>query len=158
MNLLSLDRLEARVVIQHRAGDVAYHVKGRLEADVTQACVVTLEPVKDHIEEPFEAWFSDPQGPVSFARLKHERELLKAHGEIPLLEEKDDPEPLTAGKIDLGELVTQYLSLAINPYPHAEGAVFHDPPEGAAARGEAEGLKNPFAALKDWKHKLKGEE
>jgi hypothetical protein len=107
LNLLSLDALKADIVIQFRSGEATYHVKGKFKAALTQACVVTLEPVKSKLDETFESWFSDPQGPVSFTKLKHEREAAKAYGEMPLLEEKDDPEALVAGKIDLGELVNK---------------------------------------------------
>lgn len=157
LGITSLDDLKADIVVHNRSGDISYQVKGKFKAEITQACVVTLEPIKSTIREEFEAWFADPKGPVSFTKLKHEREAARAHGEVPLLEEKDDPEPLVAGKIDLGELVTQFLSLAINPYPHAEGVSF----EAAAPVGPGESpelLKNPFVALKDWKKQLKDDQ
>lgn len=157
LGLLSLDSLVADILVKHGSNDVAYHVKGKMKADVTQACVVTLEPVKTHIAEEFEAWFADPQGPVSFKKLQHERDMVKAHGEMPILEEKDDPEPMVDGKIDLGEAVTQFLSLAIDPYPHAEGVEYVTEPPKSAAEGSDE-VKNPFAALKDWKARLTGED
>lgn len=157
LNLISLDALKADIVIQFRSGEATYHVNGRFKAALTQACVVTLEPVKSKLDETFESWFSDPQGPVSFTKLKHEREAAKAYGEMPLLEEKDDPEPLQAGKIDLGELVTQFLSLAIDPYIRAEG-VSLDAPHAKKAEEGPDVIKNPFAALKDWKERLKTED
>lgn len=150
LGLISLDKLEAELVIAHKPGDVAYHITVKYKADLTQACAVTLEPVKTQLEDEFEAWFADPEGPVSFVKLKHERQVQKAQEELPILEEKDDPEAIIDGKIDLGELVTQYLSLGIDPYVRAEGVVLQvkAEPEGP---NEPDLIKNPFAALKDWK-------
>jgi hypothetical protein len=71
---------------------------------------------------------------------------------VPLLDEQDDPEPITDGKIDLGELVSQFLSLSINPFPHAPGVELPEEQEGdGPVRMSAGNAPNPFAALKDWK-------
>ena len=42
--------------------------------------------------------------------------------EISLDIDHDPPEPIEAGAIDIGELVAQYLSLALDPHPRAPGA------------------------------------
>lgn len=157
LGLVSLDALTADIVISRRSGEVAYHVKGHLVASLIQSCVVTLEPVSSSIADNFEAWFADPEAAISIARLRHERQSRTGHGEVPILSEKEDPESLVDGKIDLGELVTQYLSLFINPYPHAEGVVF-EVGDDAQAGEASESLRNPFAALKDWKSKLVGDD
>lgn len=157
LGILSIQKLVADLVIVHKAGDVSYHVQGQLKAELTQACAVTLEPVSTCVEEEFEAWFADPEGPVSFSKLKREREIKKGEEEIPVLDEKDDPEPLIEGKIDLGELVTQNLSLGINPYIRAEGVSLKATvPE--KENEEPDLIKNPFAALKDWKTRQNNEE
>src|SRR6266513_2558884 len=44
----SLDALTARIVLS-RAGADEYAYRGSFEADVVQACVVTLEPVPSHL-------------------------------------------------------------------------------------------------------------
>ena len=152
LGVVSLDGVKAELTVTHHDGEAAYHVEGQIEAEVTQNCVVTMEPVQNHIEDSLEAWFADPDVTITIAKARHEKLTEKGHGEQPILEEQDDPEPLVDGKIDLGELVTQYLSLAINPYPHAEGVEFEPVIEKPS---EDEGdIKNPFAALKDWKDKL----
>jgi uncharacterized metal-binding protein YceD (DUF177 family) len=157
LGVVSLGSVAADLQILHRSGDVTYHIKGVITAEVIQACAITMEPVSTRLEEKFEAWFADPQGPLSFARLKHEREIQKGHGELPMLDEKDDPEPLVDGKIDLGELVTQYLSLGINPYARSDGAELKQEKIAKAAT-EPDLIKNPFAALKDWKARQNSEE
>ena len=129
------------------------HVNGRIRATVKQPCVVTLEPVESRIDETFEAWFSDPDQAIALSKAKHDKMAKSAGGEVPMLDEKDDPEPIIDGQIDLGELVTQHLALALDPYPHAEGVKYEygdDEPE----KVPEEFKNNPFAALKDWKDKL----
>lgn len=151
LNLLALEGLSAHLKIERLSGGMVVHVKGRMSANVTQACVVSLEPVPSRVEEEFEGWFADQDNAVMLAKARRERQ--NADGEAPMLEEKDDPEPIVNGHIDLGELVTQYLSLALDPYPRAPG-VGSGEDEGPAVYGDnpgAELRRNPFAALKDWK-------
>lgn len=153
LGLVSIEDLSADIVVERRAGEVAFHVSGQIQGHITQSCVVTLEPVHSEINEGFEAWFADPEAAISITKARHERLSEKGHGEQPILEEYDDPEPLVEGKIDLGELVTQYLSLAVNPYPHAEGVMFEQG-DDQLKNPDEEVTRNPFAALKDWKDKL----
>ena len=56
LGLLKLRRLQAAYRIEHAAGG-AYRLRGRLAADLDQACVITLEPVTDRIETPFDVEF-----------------------------------------------------------------------------------------------------
>lgn len=97
-------------------------VTGRLVAEVDQACVVTLEPVRERIEEAV-AWRLLPDG------------MEPSDGD-------DDPDdiPAEGGVVDLGEALAQQLSLALNPYPRAPGAEL--PPEASD-----DGAHGPFAAL-----------
>lgn len=151
-DLLSLEALEARIVLTREAGQMRVRVEGRFQASLLQACVVTLEPVEDKIEENFEAWFADPEQAVTLAKAKHDRLVKKGRSEVPLLDEQDDPEPIIDGKIDLGELVAQFLSLSINPFPHAPGVELPSEEENPVRISAGE-TPNPFAALKDWKAK-----
>ena len=131
------------------------HVTGTVHAIVTQECVVTLEPVKADMHEEIEAWFADPKDVVGFDKVRKQKELETEDGEIPILDEKDDPEPLIDGAIDLGDLALQFLSLGLNPYPHKEGAV-HDLTDEDHERIAKERMKdNPFAKLKEWKDRQK---
>jgi hypothetical protein len=52
----------------------------------------------------------------------------------------EPPEPLQDGAIDLGAVATEFLILAVDPYPRRPGAVFDAPPAGDPAA-------HPFAAL-----------
>lgn len=148
--------LKAHIELNRIRGNAVVHAKGTLSADVVQECVVTGKPVEEHVEDEFEGWYTDPESAISFSKARKEREAKKGPSEQPIMEEAEDPEAIINGQIDLGDLVTQYLSLALNPYPHAPGVKFE-----VGDDQEAQGRKrmdNPFEGLKEWKAKLtKGE-
>jgi uncharacterized metal-binding protein YceD (DUF177 family) len=91
-----------------------------LEADVVQECVVTLQPVPNHVSERFAL----------------------VYGEAPASPDEDSVvEPLENETIDIGEAVAQQLSLALNPYPRAPGAAVDRRWTGEDT------VEGPFAAL-----------
>lgn len=153
LNVEKLEEVNASLTITRQAGGLRLHVQGRLKAKVVQKCVITLEPVEGWIEEDFEAFYADTEQTVSFVQAQKDRQSKKGHQEVEVSEEMDDPEPLIDGAIEVGELVTQYLSLAINPYPHIDGAQYEYGDEGAQGREPSPLRKNPFEALKNWKDK-----
>ncbi len=150
LGLEGIGGLSADMTLMRAQGNMVVHICGQLHADVTQLCVVSLEPVGTHVEEAFEGWFADPEAAISFAKVKQEKQGHKTHGETPILEEAEDPEPIVGGVIDLGELVTQYLALCLPPYPHREGVNYEVGDDTPVPEIPAE-VKNPFAALKKWK-------
>jgi uncharacterized metal-binding protein YceD (DUF177 family) len=128
--LLQLDRLSAAVELCRQPDD-AIQASGHLVADVVQACVITLEPVAAHIEADFACRYAP-----------HAEESEETNLD-PLAEE--EIEPLAGDEIDLGETVAQQLAMALDPYPRAPGAAWH---EGDAEAGQGkEGGKGPFAKL-----------
>lgn len=133
--LVAIGRLAARMTVR-RVERRLIRVRGRLEADVTQTCVVTLEPVSEHVDEGFVAIFGD---------LARDGEAALA---AALETEEDLPEPLPEGGIDVGETVAQHLALALDPYPRAPGAEVPDEyaaGPSTAAGGDRDG--GPFGAL-----------
>jgi uncharacterized metal-binding protein YceD (DUF177 family) len=126
-DLLALDRLEAEVRLERLAGGLL-RLSAALRADVVQACVVTLEPVHERIDEPFTLLYR--------AGAAAEETAVVLSGASELVE------PLPGDILDIGEAVAQQLSLALEPYPRAPGAVAAAPEEGRAS---------PFAALAKWK-------
>jgi uncharacterized metal-binding protein YceD (DUF177 family) len=151
MGVSELKNLEGDLVMSRDSGRNVIFVSGQVRALVTQACVVSGKPVKSEIADSFEAWFADPEQAVSFVKAKQERLVREGLGDLPFFDESEDPEPVVDGKIDAGELVAQYLSLAIDPYPHAEGEQFEQGDDKPKSKDEV--YENPFAALKDWKTK-----
>ena len=131
--LTALDSLQARVAVAPAAGGALLRLSGNFEAEVVQPCVVTLEPVRSHVTETFEQLYSLEAAAESQAT------------EVEVAPEKDDPpEPVGADGIDIGELVAQQLSVALDPYPRAEGASLE---EAGLAGGETALEEGPFAAL-----------
>ncbi|UCI05952.1 YceD family protein [Mesorhizobium sp. B1-1-8] len=114
-DLLSVESYRAELMVApwKRNG---VKVSGRVEADITQACIVTLDPVEAHIDEPVEALFLPEQSKLG-------REGFEGGGEIILeADGPDSPETFSGDTIDIGALAEQFFGLAIDPYPRKPGA------------------------------------
>ena len=157
LDVPEIKNLSAHVEVSRSGYNKAViQVSGTVKADVTQTCVVSGEPIHSHVLEEFEAWYADREQFISLDKARHERQGRGVDAEIAMMEEREDPEPMINGKIDLGDLAGQYLSLGLEPYPQIEGAV---PPKVPGVTIVPEGTviesplrRNPFEALK----KLKG--
>ncbi len=129
-DLLGLPRLEATFDVSRREPN-GLHVVGRVSATVTQACVVTLDPIESEIEESIDLIFLPSAAPAAGER----------DGRIALEVDGDEEfEPLVGDTIDLGAIATEFLILGIDPYPRKPDAVFEAPPTDDAT-------EHPFAAL-----------
>ena len=127
-----------------------FFLAGELTAAVTQTCVVSLEPIAAEIRVPVHRSFV-------LAKVAATPE---ADGEIDPAAE-DPPDPVAGGTADLGEVATEELALALDPYPRKPGAALPDgvlvaDGEGEAAAGQGtagQGAEeSPFAVLKRLKH------
>lgn len=117
-------------------------VTGRISAEIIQECVVTLEPVKQHIEEDVEAVFL-PEG----SRLANRSQ--DGAGEIFLDPEGPDlPDTFSGDSIDVGAVVAEFAALAIDPYPRKPGQDFADRIESDSASDKK---PSPFAVLQGLK-------
>jgi len=128
MGLIALDSLVAEVSLGPVPG--AIRAIGTLRAEVVQACVVTLDPVPQRLEEAFEWRILPP-------------------GEAPPEELDDGPDEIESepdGSFDIGEALAQTLALALDPYPRSPDAELPAEARSAAA--------SPFDALRA----LKGRE
>ncbi|HYH22219.1 MAG TPA: DUF177 domain-containing protein [Azospirillum sp.] len=148
LELEAIDSLKAKVRLRRVRGGQMVRVTGELDADVVQTCVVTLDPVKNHVRESFEALFA-PESliPDSGDELEFDMASL----------EEDVPEPMVNNRIDIGELTAQHLSLALDPYPRcpgvelpAEYTMIDEGDEDEEATPEPE-RPNPFAVLSQLK-------
>ncbi|MDP2697875.1 DUF177 domain-containing protein [Thalassospira sp.] len=145
-DLIDLSVLNAKLKLTINGnGEVA--VRGTLHAEIAQKCVVTLDPVPEVIDDEIEVLFSPH---VSESDLPSSPDDLENLSEEELMALLDQPEPLVDGRIDLGEIVAQYLAVAMNPYPRKEGA---EAPVQLADNDEDE-KPNPFAKLAALKDKL----
>ncbi len=137
-DLLSLDRLEAD--LRYRRDGRIVEISGRLRGELTQTCVVTLEPLADRVDEEFVRQF-DPDMVVA------EDDELDLTVDDLLDETVCDP--LVGDTVDLGEVVAEQFGLAIDPYPRKDGAQID--PRYAAKAPEDDDDANPFAVLKKLK-------
>lgn len=152
LGIMEVKSLQADLEFKRVQGGLVVKIDGTFKADVVQACVVTLDPIENHVEDKFSAWYADPEQAVSFNKARKQREMEKQHGEVPIVDEKDDPEPIVNGQIDIGDVVTQFLSLSLDPYPHKEGVQFEVGDD--EVRPETSPIrKNPFDKLKEWKER-----
>jgi uncharacterized metal-binding protein YceD (DUF177 family) len=126
----ALPHLEAGFDVT-RHGREGLRVVGQVSARVEQACVVTLEPVENEVQEQVDLTFA-PQPPAPVIDEAEARRRVAAD---------DAPEPLVGGVVDLGVVATEFLLLRIDPYPRKSGAVF----EASPTVGDGGG--SPFAAL-----------
>ncbi|QQG35233.1 MAG: DUF177 domain-containing protein [Micavibrio aeruginosavorus] len=152
LGVTAIASLSADLTLHRERGNII-NVNGLMKANITQPCVVTLDPVQTQIEETFEGWYADQERIVMLAKARHDRLGRLADSEVPILDESEDPEPLINGMIDIGELVVQHLSLALDRFPRRRGLEEREEGTGIAAAGqEGEALRrNPFEALKNWK-------
>lgn len=150
LGLNNISSLSADVTLHREKGSVI-HVNGLMKASVMQVCSVTTDPVQTQIEETFEGWFADQDRIVMLAKARHERLGRMTDSEIPILDESEDPEPLVNGMIDIGELVVQHLSLAVDAFPRRRGLEDTEIIDVSAGDPAALVRRNPFEALKNWK-------
>ncbi|MCT4656761.1 MAG: DUF177 domain-containing protein [Cohaesibacter sp.] len=122
-------------------------IEGRVSGDVEQACVVTLKPVAEKVDETFEVILV-PQG-SPFARRANDE---ATGGELIVDPEGEDPpEEFTGDEIDVGSYAEEFFALGLNDYPRHDGAEFSGHVEDDGSEDESE---NPFAALAGLKDKL----
>lgn len=136
---LGLPALSARVTVDHRPGGQIV-VEGRLRGRIVQACVLTLDPVNQDLDDAFRIVFKKD--------LADDRD--PENGEAVLSAQADAPEPLTGNLLDVGEIIAEQLSLAADPYPRRAGARLEDvlpKPRNPGRRGPPEQRRHPFAGL-----------
>jgi len=135
--LVAIPALTAQLRVKRWRGD-GLEVDGDVQATVRQTCVVTLEPFDAEIAEPLHVRFAPP--PEENARRRPRESEASAH-DIDLSGE-DPPDPLMGGSVDLGLSVSEFLTLALDPYPRKPGAQFQEPAPAADAE------TSPFATLR----------
>ncbi len=136
---LSLQGFSARVTVDLQPGDQVI-VEGRLRGKIVQACVLSLEPVTQELDDAF--------------RIVFQKDLAEEHdpesGEAVLNAQADAPEPLSGNMLDVGEIVAEQLSLAAEPYPRHPGVKLEDvlpKSKGGPRRGAPGQQRHPFAGL-----------
>ena len=103
-------------------------VEGRMAAQLTQACVVSLDPVEQALDVP-----------VTFRLLPPGREPADGPDDLDEIESAD-------GIADLGEALAELFALSLDPYPRALAAELPAGADGAVTGG--------FAALAALRRKI----
>ena len=129
LDLAAVDAISGAFRLSRRAGGEV-RLRGRLTGTVRPRCVVTLEAFPLAVDEDVEMTFVDPP--------RVDRKTGETD-EIDLSGGEDPPDIIENGVIDLGHVVTEFLSLAIPPFPRKPGVAMEE-----AAEPETE---SPFAAL-----------
>lgn len=121
-------------------GKKDWQLEAKLGATAVQPCVVTLDPVTTRIDETvtrlYLAEWNDPEP--------------DSEVEIP----EDDSEPLGT-EIDLVAIMTEALSLALPPYPRADGAALGEAIYSApGVQPMTDDDAKPFAGLAELKKNM----
>lgn len=122
-------------------GRDGWELAATLGATVTQPCVITGAPVTTRIDEQVtRRYLSDLPPPPP------------GETEMP---EDDSIEPLPAA-LDLAEVLEEALSLALPPWPRAEGAEFAEAEAAPLKAEDGPARETPFAALAALKGNMGG--
>lgn len=111
-------------------------VTGEVAAEVVQTCVISMEPLEVTLCEPVDVHF------VSAETLEA---LRAARDARPVDDEEnspDEPDAIEHGRIDVGRLIAEHLTLGLDPYPRKPGAVL------APTAPAEETAASPFAVLR----------
>ncbi|PPD43266.1 MAG: hypothetical protein CTY15_10320 [Methylocystis sp.] len=133
--------LTAKLRVRRWRGD-GLALEGELRAGIRQSCVLTLDEFDSTVVEPIEMRFAPPRdaAPARPRRgapeKKPQEEALDPFGEDP-------PDPIVGGKVDLGAVVCEFFTLALDPYPRKPGAEFAEPDLGSGADAPS-----PFVKLR----------
>lgn len=139
LDILGVDRLVVSYRIKPLSGG-RYSLSGKLEADVVQACVVSLDPVPATLNDAFEAEFRPGAAEPETAD-DEEIEALSA----------TEFEPIENHRLDAGRIIVETLLAALPAYPRAPGAEL----ESTEAVPPAAASTSPFAKLAALKPKDK---
>ncbi len=139
LGITSIEKLEVHLHALRFQGGM--RVTGRVDAQIVQPSVVSLEPVTQSISEPVDRIFL-PGGEREYAG--------PAGAEIFLdLEGEELPDHFEGTEADLSELIVETLALAIDPYPRAPGVTIED----LGVKTVEDAPESPFAALEKLKNK-----
>ena len=116
--------LKAELALARWRGE-GIKVSGKFVAEVEQICVVTLDPFRAEVSDTIERYFLPKAGPA---------------------DEEAGIDSLQDGAVELGEIVVEGLSLALDPYPRKPGAEFEGLGDDQAA-ADAPSTSSPFSAL-----------
>jgi uncharacterized metal-binding protein YceD (DUF177 family) len=130
--IAAIHALSARfVAMPWRRGGV--EVRGEFDAEVELMSVVSLEPFISRVGESVVRYFLAETAPGHHPSVLNVESL-----------EGEEPDVVSGGSIDLGEIAAESLALALDPYPRKPGEIFQRESEDAV---EEQRPESPFAVL-----------
>lgn len=131
--LKAIEKLEAVYHLRRDAQGVV--ARGHLSARLTQACVVTGDPLPARVEQDFAIRFVPEPATTG-------------EDEVELTEDECDTVFYAGGTIDLGEAAAETMALELDPYPRSPRAA-EVLREAGVKREEEAGPIKALAGLKD---------
>jgi uncharacterized metal-binding protein YceD (DUF177 family) len=130
INVLEVKDLNAHMIISRGSRSDLYKVEGDLVSHVVQECCVTLAPIEENVHEHFSELLTT--SPTALEAVDEED--TDAENPVDVIENN---------AIDVGDIVTQWLALALNPYPRSDAPMFkHIEIDASTAEKQ-----NPFKVL-----------
>jgi uncharacterized metal-binding protein YceD (DUF177 family) len=105
-DLVAIESLRAHFAIRREAAGIV--ARGRVEAEVVQACSITDEPIATRVDEPAELLFVSEKDEDA--------------EEVELSADALDTVTYRGGAIDLGEAAAETMALALDPFPRSPAA------------------------------------
>ncbi len=123
-DLLSLSSVKAHLVaLPWRGGGL--QVKGKIEVELEQVSVISLENFRSTQKFEIERYFLPPKILVDAV--------------------EDDADAIENGEIDLGEIVAETIGLELDPYPRKPGEAYDEPDLDSILQDDKK--PSPFAKL-----------
>ena len=144
--LLELPSLRVEGRLERGDDSQELRFRGWLEAEVVQACVVTLEPVPATIRQPVERRYRKAEAGADPGAASPPHHIWAPDGD----EDEVEVDLVSGRTIDLGEAMAEELALALDPYPRAADAddlVLRDLGPNISV-GAEQPAESPFAALR----------
>ena len=133
-DLIGIEKLTGKFTIRRDAAGIV--AEGRVQAEVTQACSITGDPLPATVDEP--------------VALRFVAEEDSGQDEIELGDSDIDVIPYDGGTIDLGEVAAETMALALDPFPRGPNAEVVLKEAGVLSEEQA----GPFGALAGLKDML----
>lgn len=119
-----------------------FNVSGEVRAEITQICVVSLDPFDSVILEPIDVDFAPAEDAAAASAAAG-----TVIGDADGAQADEPPDPIIDGKIDLGALASEFFALGLDPYPRKPGVSFEQPEKLQDGTSD----ETPFSVLRKLK-------
>tara|TARA_R110002126_G_scaffold119411_1_gene260361 strand:+ start:1444 stop:2019 length:576 start_codon:yes stop_codon:yes gene_type:complete len=144
-NVIDVTELKAKLRLSRWKRD-GVRISGEFTAKLVQNCVVSLLPINTHASEEFVAHFVPETSKLA------RRDDIQ-NGEIIIdVDGPDIPDTFTANTIDIAQVVTEYVAMAIDPYPRDPEVEIDNKFQPGAEKNDEK--PSPFAILASIKDDL----